>query len=293
MELRQLITFIRIVQMESFSRAAASLGYSQSAVTVQIRLLEEELNTRLFDRMGKRCRLTAKGERFHAYANNIINEVNQARLALEEGEALKGTLHLGTIESICYSKLPAILHDFHTHHPGVSIRITTASPEELIKMMEQGELDLIDILDEPRNSDHWSKRLEKREEIVFVTGSKNELLEKDAYRLSELIREPFYLTEQNANYRRALDRYLEERQLTLTPFLEASSIELIIRFLEESRGVSLLPYYAVREEIAAGRLSLLPVEDFHAVMYRQIFLHRDKWVTREMEAYVRTAEHLA
>ena len=64
MEIRQLITFIKVVQFESFSKAAENLGYSQSAVTVQIRLLEEDLNTRLFDRLGKHITLTAQGQQF-------------------------------------------------------------------------------------------------------------------------------------------------------------------------------------------------------------------------------------
>lgn len=62
MELRQLSTFIQVAQLKSFSRAAESLGYSQSAVTVQIRQLEEELDTRLFDRIGKHISLTARGD---------------------------------------------------------------------------------------------------------------------------------------------------------------------------------------------------------------------------------------
>ena len=78
MELRQLATFIRVAQFKSFSRAAESLGYSQSAVTVQIRQLEEELDTRLFDRMGKRIALTDTGERFLSHACDVMNQVNQA-----------------------------------------------------------------------------------------------------------------------------------------------------------------------------------------------------------------------
>ena len=69
MEIRQLITFIQAARMESFSKAAENLGYSQSAVTVQIRLLEQEMNTRLFDRMGKQVMLTPQGRRFLEYAN--------------------------------------------------------------------------------------------------------------------------------------------------------------------------------------------------------------------------------
>ena len=78
MEFRQLQTFVTITHAESFSRAAELLGYSQSAVTVQIRLLEEELQVRLFDRMGKKTVLTAQGRQLLEYANRIIQEMNQA-----------------------------------------------------------------------------------------------------------------------------------------------------------------------------------------------------------------------
>ena len=87
MEFRQLNTFITIAKVESFSKAAELLGYSQSAVTVQIRLLEEELGTRLFDRLGKSISLTARGQRFLEQAQHIVKEVSQAKeIAGEEEE---------------------------------------------------------------------------------------------------------------------------------------------------------------------------------------------------------------
>ena len=110
MELRQLATFIRVAQFKSFSRAAESLGYSQSAVTVQIRQLEEELDTRLFDRMGKRIALTDTGERFLSHACDVMNQVNQARMSVTSTAELRGSLHIGTIESLACLKLPTVLH---------------------------------------------------------------------------------------------------------------------------------------------------------------------------------------
>ena len=90
MELRQLNTFIQVARFKSFSRAAESLGYSQSAVTVQIRQLEEELDARLFDRIGKHISLTAQGEQFLAHAYDVLNQVNKARLSVSETGALHG-----------------------------------------------------------------------------------------------------------------------------------------------------------------------------------------------------------
>ena len=135
MELRQLNTLIRVAQFKSFSRAAESLGYSQSAVTVQIRQLEEELNTRLFDRMGKRIALTTQGEQFLEHAYEVINQVNRARLSLSGDEELHGRLHIGVIESLCVSKLPAVLRCFWTRHPKVVVRVTTGELEDLIEEM--------------------------------------------------------------------------------------------------------------------------------------------------------------
>ena len=100
MEIRQLVTFIRASQFQSFSKAAESLGYSQSAVTVQIRALEDELGVRLFDRLGKRVVLTGQGENFLQNAKRILDEVYNAQQSIKNNGELTGTLHIGTLESL-------------------------------------------------------------------------------------------------------------------------------------------------------------------------------------------------
>lgn len=290
MEIRQLVTFVKVVQFQSFSKAAENLGYSQSAVTVQIRLLEEDLNTRLFDRIGKHITLTAQGNQFLTYAYNILNEVNKAKLSLADDMELSGPLHIGTIESLCFSKFPPILRYFRENHPKVPIRITTASPEELIEMMERSQLDLIYILDEPMYNNNWNKAMEVKEEIVFVSSPAFELANAKCLKLDDLLEQPFFLTERNANYRHALDRFLASRQMILSPFLEISNTEFIIEMLKENRGLSFLPYFAVRKNAEEGSLAILDVDNFRVSMYRQIFYHKDKWKTKEMDEFIRLAK---
>ena len=290
MEIRQLATFIRVAQFKSFSRAAESLGYSQSAVTVQIRQLEEELNTRLFDRMGKRIALTDTGERFFSHACDVISQVNQARMSVVATTELHGTLHIGTIESLTCLKLPAVLHRYRQHHPKVSIHITVGEPEELIEQMERGELDMIYVLDEPLYSNNWHKLMEQREEIVFVaSASLGEALGGRELTTEELVQYPFFLTEQD-NYRRVLNRRLAARRCILTPSLECSDSSFLIRMLEIDRGVSFLPWYAVERSVRQGKLVRLSVADCYISLYRQIFCHKEKWRTREMDEFVRFAE---
>ena len=231
MEFRQLHTFIQAAQLQSFSRAAVQLGYSQSAVTVQIRMLEKELGTRLFDRMGKQVVLTPQGQKFLMHANTILYEVNRTRLSMHEDEELKNPLHIGTIESLCAAKFPAIVSRFREHHPQVKLQITVGTPEELIRMMEHDQLDIIYILDAPRWSESWVKAMEVAEPVVFVASpafwaqkyaecEKNgtvkwstktvgqEEISVRQITLDQILQEPFFLTEKHANYRQALDQHL-------------------------------------------------------------------------------------
>lgn len=292
MEIRQLTTFIKAAQLSSFSKAAESLGYSQSAVTVQIRQLEEELGVRLFDRMGKHIALTDPGRQFLERAYDILNEVNKARLSVASTGELHGSLHIGTISSLCDAKLPALLKRYWEKHPDVKVRVTTAEPEELVDLMEKGELDLIYMLDEPRYNNNWRKLMEQREEVVFVATLElaEELNGLPELKVADIIGMPFYLTERNANYRRVLDRYLASRDISLTPALECSDTSFIIKMLEINRGVSFLPVYAAERSIEQGRIAILNVADYRASLYRQIFSHKEKWHTREMNEFIRVAE---
>lgn len=294
MEIRQLSTFIRVAQFKSFSKAAESLGYSQSAVTVQIHQLEEELHTRLFDRMGKRIALTDPGAQFLEHAYEVLNEVNKARLSVSDAGELRGRLHIGTIESLCFFKLPAVLRMYWEKHPQVVIRVTIGEPEHLIEQMERGELDMIYILDEPQYNNDWRKLMEQREKVVFVASASlgEELRGIPDLKVEQLLDKPFYLTERDANYRRVLDRFLASRETILTPFLECSDTSFIIKMLEINRGISFLPWYAVEQSVRQGKLSLLNVTNLHVSLYRQIFSHKEKWHTREMNEFVRLVEEI-
>ena len=290
MEFRQLQTFMIIAQTESFSKAAELLGYSQSAVTVQIRLLEKELDTRLFERMGRKIALTAQGQNLRIHAGRILEEMSQAEAEIRLEQELCSPLHVGIIESLFFTKLPPILGYFRQHYPKVSLKLTTGTPKELIEHMEYNQLDLIYILDRPRYNNHWSKEMEKKEDIVFVTNPKLTITQKQDLMVEDLLYNPFFLTEKNENYRKELDQFLESKDIILTPSLESSNTEFIIRMIIENGGISYLPYFAVEKSIKSGELAVLKVKDFQLSMYQQIFYHKSKWKTKEMEEFIRLAQ---
>lgn len=294
MEIRQLISFVTIAQCESFTKAADKLGYSQSAITIQIKNLESELSTRLFDRIGKRVTLTCKGREFMRYTNMILDTVNQSKLSMGT-EELVHQVHIGVNESLCFARFQTILSEIHALHPKMAVRITLNTPGQLIEMMEVGELDMIYILDRPRFEVSWVKILEKKEDIVFVCNSSLEIAKKaveDTISFDELLKYPFILTEKGANYRFAFDNYLSRNELELQTFLEISDTEFIAGMLEKTDCISLLPYFVVEQKVKKGTLTVLPVSDFQTTMYSQLVYHKNKWVTGEMKEIIRLLEEI-
>lgn len=121
MEVRNLITFLKIIETGSFSKAAEQLTYSQSTVTVQIQQLEEEIGVQLFDRIGKKIYVTEKGHELEAYAQQIIALTQQAAAIGGEEQELQGTLSLACLDSPFTAVLPDILREYHCAHPKVDI----------------------------------------------------------------------------------------------------------------------------------------------------------------------------
>ena len=169
----------------------------------------------------------------------------------------------------------------------MNIQITLDSPEKLIRMMEHNELDLIYILDTPRWNKEWIKVMEAAEPIVFVASVNSEFALRKEMVLQDILGEPFFLTEKNANYRQALDQHLALENRTLDPALEISDTEFIIKMVERNDGLSFLPYFAVEKYIRSGRIAMLDVTDIDISMYRQIFYHKNKYKTREMSEFIR------
>lgn len=285
MELREIQTFLSVADLQSFSRAAKQLGYSQSAVTMQIQNLERELNTKLFDRIGRHVAMTYAGHVFYEHGCSVMKEVDKLRETLSDAPELTGTLSIGAIESIGSSILPELLERYHSLHPGVSVSVHLDSPDALLDRLGQNTLDIVYLLDQSIYEPAWVKAMEEPEDIVFVAAAGHPLLKEEELRLEDILREPFVLTEKNASYRFTLDRYLASKGLSIQPFLEIGNTDFIIRRVRKGDCISFLPAYALQDGFQECPLRTLPVKDFHMSLWRQLLYHKNKWVTREMKEF--------
>ena len=284
MELRILNTFLKVAQLQSFSKAADSLGYSQSAITVQVQQLENELGVRLFDRIGKNVTITHYGQSFIPYARDVISSATKAAHFAVDDHDLTGTLRIGSIESIITTSFSEILPLFHQRCPHVTTTIYSGGTQELLEMLHHNELDLIYTLDEPGYDPQLIKLFEQPEEVVVMAGGQHPLSKSEHLMLKDIIHEDFILMPKTSNYRHLFDAALARQKLEVHPFLELDGTDMAIRLLENNPYLTVLPRYAAEAQVQSGSIVVLPVEDCHMEQYRQLVHHKDKVITPQIRA---------
>lgn len=286
MEIRNLRAFVKVAELNSFSRAAEYLGYSQSAVTVQIRQLEEELGQPLLERIGKQVKVTEAGERFLPRAVEVLDALRAAEESVKAPEEVLGRICLGTAESLLISVLPPLMMEFCRRFPQVELSTRTALVEDLFQMLRQNELDLLYFLDRKTDFPEWVKAGEWREPVVFVTSAAHPLAKVRKIHLEQLLREPFLLTEKGVSYRYAMEQMLAAVEMEIHPFLETGNTDIITRMLLKNRGISFLPLFVVESWIQSGQLAVLDVDCPEIEMWSQLVYHRNKWLTPQTERFM-------
>ncbi len=287
MNINELITFKRAAELLNFSNTAKELNYSQSAITIQIKNLEEEFGVQLFDRVGKNVKLTPAGHALLNHANTIINEVERAKNEIGKDNLSQDFLRVGCIDSICSCHIPKIIKILREKQTTFPLKIVTSSPSDLLDMMNKNQLDLVYILDRPIFNSKWEKAIDIVEPLNFISSSTSEFANKEDLSIYDIINENFYLTEDNVNYRLSLEERLAELDLEIRPRLEVSSPDIIIKALLESKAISYLPNFSFKEDLEEGLVSILPIKEINLTMNRQLFYHKDKFVTKEMETFIK------
>ena len=285
MELRTLKTFIKVVELLNFSKAAEALGYTQSTVSVHIGQLETELHTRLFERFGKNVRLTAEGLSFLYYAERIIEAEREAANYMLHHMEPHGTLIIGAVDSINCYLLPPLLLKYHEQYPGVNVIIKTASMEILFEWLEHNEIDLACVLNENLYSNKYIKIFEAKTPVRFIVNVSHPLADHPHISLDSLTSQDFILTEKDIGYRRDLDIRLSQYERHVEPFLETGDAEAILRYIRHSNAVTFLPEYVVYQQLRDGSLRALQVDEISLNVWIHFLYLKKKWVTPQMRAF--------
>ena len=286
MELRNLITFIHVAELGSFTKAAEQLGYSQSTISFQIKQLEDELNCLLFERINHTITLTERGKELVSYAHQVRSLTEEFKENLEEDSKCKGHIHLVTPDSLCDAIVTKNFIEFHEKYPDISFKFTTADTSVMFDMLDHNEADIIITLD--AHSYHKDYVIAKEEPLSmhFVANPASAFAGKKNISIKDIINEPFILTEYGQGYRRVLDRELEKRSLEIRPVLEIGRTDLITSVLTKSNMISFLPDFVTRDMVKKRKLCYLDVCDMNIDIWKQLIYHRNKWISPTLRCFI-------
>lgn len=286
MELRNLITFIHVAELGSFTRAAEQLGYSQSTVSFQIKQLEDELGCLLFERINHTITLTERGEDLVAYAHEIRSLIDEFKDNLEKEESLSGHIHIVTPDSVCEEMINLHYLDFHRKYPAISLKFTTADTSVMFDMLDHNEADAIITLDSHTYGKDYVIAKEEALPMHFVASARSKYATARSISIMDIIEEPFILTEYGQGYRRVFDKELAKRSLEITPVLEIGRTDIITSLVAEGEMISYLPDFVTRPLVDAGRLSYLDISDFKIEIWKQLIYHKNKWISKSLRTFI-------
>lgn len=286
MDIRNINTFIHVAELGSFTKAAEQLGYAQSTVSSQIKQLEEELDTQLFERINRTVSLTDKGKRVLKYAYQINNLTNEMGKSLDKDDNMKGHIRLVSADSMCNQLLGPAYLKFRKDYPKITMKFMTAGTAEMMRLLNHNEVDLICTLDNHIYSAEYVIAHEEKVGVHFVAPKGHPLCKKEDLTIQDLLKEDFILTEKGMSYRRILDEKLGSMSLEINPVLEMGNADKICWLVEQGMGISFLPDYTTDEAVKEGRIVYLPVKDFDIDIWKQLLYHRDKWVSPVMKTMI-------
>ena len=283
MELRNLITFLQVAERKSFSRAAEALSYTQSTVSGQIKQLENELNTRLFDRVNHSVVLTESGNALVKSAQKILNIMSEIENNTSTESACEGTVRFAMAPSVCDLMMGSTYMSFNHMFPKINLKIMAAETYEMLDMLNRNEADIIFTVDRHIYDAQYIIASEKKVKMNFVASSDFELANARNIGIEKLLSYPFILTEKNLSYRKPFDEKLAEKNLEVIPVIEMGNTSLVLELVELGLGISFLPEYVTKKSREQSKICYLDVEDFEIDMWRQLLYHKDKWISPSIQ----------
>src|SRR5262245_14869539 len=258
LDIRHLKLIVAVTEEKSVTRAGEVLHLTQSALSHQLREIEEKLGTPLFLRMNKKMILTPAGERLLHTARQVLDEMKRAEDHISHIAANgQGTLRISTECYTCYHWLPDVMKEFRRKFPGVEVKIEAEATHRLIQALLQGKLDLA-IVSSVRRDKHLQYRALFEDEFVAVMATDHPLVSRSFVTARDFADQNVILyvsPDESTLFEKVLrPAGIAPARVSTVPLTEA-----IIEMVKAGLGVSVLARWAVEEQIAAGKIVARPL----------------------------------
>jgi len=285
MDFDQLTTFVQVSKLKSFSKAGQKVFRSQSAVSAQIRQLEQAYHAKLLDRSAKSVELTPAGEVLFEFAERLLRLRDESmQVVADRGNVVQGPVAFGANEATCLYLLPDILAEFQRRYPLVQISIYRNFSHKILQRLEDGSLDL-GIVTLPLKSPNLKMHTINRDRLRFMVSAKNPMAQRSHVTLEEIASAPLIFPKTGFT-RQVLDKLFRPYRSRLRISMELPSIGMIKTFVAADVGISIISESFARDQVKSGEVKLLNVEGFD--LYRELALvyRRDRSLPRAVQALI-------
>ena len=284
--LRQLRVFESAARHLSLTRAAEELHLTPPAVSIQIRQLEGHAGAELFERVGRKLRLTQAGEEVLARSREILGHIRAAEETLTGlGSLEQGLLDVGVINAGDYF-FPWIIAAFRERHPRIRVRITVGNREDLLARLADHEIDLAVMSHPPTQPDTIAEAFAPHPHVIVGPPS-HPLAKRRGVTIEAIAREPLITREPGSATRLAMEQAFAEARVAPRIEMEIASNETIKQAVAAGFGLGFLSAHAVQQELALGRLAVIPVKGFPVMRQWYVVTMRSRRLPRIAEAFQR------
>jgi len=264
-DLRQLEILQAIAETGSFTACGRKLNVSQSAISRQILLLEEELGEPLFLRVGRQVRMTPAAESLVQLGKRVFLDVRDTAGAItDRTRELRGTLRLSGGMTVCLYVFPPLLKHLRRVHPHLDVRLTVAMAGRSVQEIRGGRVDA-GLLTLPVEDADMVTVPVLREELLLITTPTHPVARRRRATPRELAGLPFILFELGSATRKVIDNFFATENIEPTVVMDTENVEIIKAMVKTGLGVGIVPYQAVAREVKAGQLFCTRIEGHELV----------------------------
>jgi DNA-binding transcriptional LysR family regulator len=258
-EIRHLVAFTTVLEAGGFTKAARSLNLTQSALSHQIKTLEEQLGVEVFARLGKRTVLTQAGEILLKYATVVLRELNEARQALLEfQDPGRGRLRISAAGYSCYQLLPRILQEFKAKYPRVELSVSADYTGEAVQHLLEGMLDIAILVAPPPVRGLKIEPL-ATDELYVIVPANHPWAKRRRIRWNDLATQVLITYNKASQTHQLLLQRLTKEGVSTAETMEVREAEAVPEMVKVGLGVAVLPPWVVRTDMQAGTLIARPL----------------------------------
>ncbi len=285
MDLDQLHTFLEIVRLKSFSKAAQTCYRTQPAISAQVRQLEQELNTTLFERLGTKISLTMAGRIFAEYSEQILELRKRAQDSINELEKMpRGELVIAANEATCIYVLPQVFADFKRLFPNVQLLVDRSYGTRVVQAVLDNQADF-GITQLPVQEKKLQVVKIHSDEIKLLVPYGHKLQSKAQIAPRDLVGE-LLLLPKSGTTRARLNEWLDPIEDEMTVSMELDSTEMIKRFVMADLGLSFLAASHCAEEVESKRISAISLGPEPMIRRVGLIYRKDKSLSKAALGFI-------